>query len=238
MEILILPILQYKIETLDWESTFSGAVIIDEFTGDNQLDLIKFSYKTPTGFETREEFLYSYELLSYNEESKKVESLHRKSRFEEYPLNYGIAWARADDIDKDGDNDLIVHMERGNGIDKIQVWKNDGVGNFTFYQEVIDEFSDFNTRDFEVFDFDNDGDLDLFLQPFGNIDFPIKFSDYIYENKNGTFQKFSNDFYYDEEYVNMYNLKFMVREGKPHFIGIEEAPAGQLKFYEFKLELN
>ena len=227
-----------KIETLDWESTFSGAVLIDEFTGDNQLDLIKFSYKTPIGFETREEFLYSYELLSYSEESKKVESLHRKSRFEEYPLNFGIAWARADDIDNDGDKDVIVHMEKGSGIDKIQVWKNDGVGNFEFYQEVFDEFSDFNSRDFEVFDFDNDGDLDLFLQPFGSIEYPINFSNYIYENNNGTFEKYRNDFVYDEEYVDMYMLKFMVREGNPHFIGIEEAPAGQLKFYEFKLDLN
>jgi len=103
---------------------------------------------------------------------------------------------------------------------------------------LISDVVSYVTKYFGVYDFDNDGDLDLFLQPFGSIEYPINFSNYIYENNNGTFEKYRNDFVYDEEYVDMYMLKFMVREGNPHFIVIEEAPAGQLKFYEFKLDLN
>ena len=227
-----------KLQTLDWESTFSGAVLIDEFTGDNQLDLIKFSYKTPVGFEAREEFLYSYELLSYNEESKKIESLHRKSRFNEYPTDFGISWARSFDLDNDSDKDLIVFMEKS-GPFKIQIWENLNNGDFKFHSEILtNEKIGFNSRDFHVFDFDNDGDLDIFLQPFGNIEFPINFSSAIYVNNNGVFEKYNEEIIYDNEYTNMYGLMFMVREGQPHYIGIEEVPAGQLKFYEFKLELN
>ncbi|MDB9713683.1 VCBS repeat-containing protein [Flavobacteriaceae bacterium] len=235
-----------KLKTLGYESTFSGAVIIDDFNGDSKDDLIKFSYKTPVGFEARQEFLYSYLMMGINNESGLIEMNKRKDRFNEYPVNFGIAWARSDDVDKDGDKDLIVHMEKGNGTDMIQVWTNDGTGDFTYNQTFFTDTSEFNSRDFEVFDFDNDGDLDVFLQPFGAISYPVDFSKYIYVNNNGVFEKYQNSIIWDfdpksdQEVIPLVFLKFITIDSKPGFLGINNynIPDGQLEFHEFILNLN
>ena len=228
-----------KIKRLDWESCIIGAILIDEFTGDDQLDLIRFTYKQPTGFEINEDFLYSYELLTYNANTEKIERIIRKSRFSEIPLNYGVAWSRATDYDSDSDKDLIVFIEENNGLNKIQLWNNDGSGNFEYDTEILSsEQIGFNTRDFEVYDFDNDGDLDLFLQPFGTVKYPINFSEYIYENNNGIFSKYQNEVIYDDEIVNLYYMRLHVVDRKPHYLGIEKMPEGTIKLFDFKLNLE
>ena len=228
-----------KIKTLDWESTNIGAILIDEFTGDNQLDLIRFTYKPATGFEINEDFLYSYELLTYNANTEKIERIIRKSRFSEIPLNYGVAWSRATDYDSDSDKDLIVFIEENTGLCNIQLWNNDGSGNFEYDTEILSsEQIGFNTRDFEVYDFDNDGDLDLFLHPFGTVEYPINFSEYIYENNNGVFSKYQNEVIYDDEIVNLYYMRLHVVDGKPHYLGIEKMPEGTIKLFDFKLNLE
>jgi hypothetical protein len=121
----------------------------------------------------------------------------------------------------------------------MQEWENTSGGNFEFSSEILSaEILGFQSRDFHVYDFDKDGDLDIFLQPFGSIEFPINFSSSIYVNNNGVFERYNEDIIFDDDYVNMYGLMFMVREDKPCYIGIEEMPAGQLKFYEFELTLD
>ena len=130
-------------------------------------------------------------------------------------------------------------MERGSGVWKMQEWENTSGGNFEFSSEILSaEILGFQSRDFHVYDFDKDGDLDIFLQPFGSIEFPINFSSSIYVNNNGVFERYNEDIIFDDDYVNMYGLMFIVREDKPCYIGIEEMPAGQLKFYEFELTLD
>ena len=97
---------------------------------------------------------------------------------------------------------MIVFIEENNGLNKIQLWNNDGSGNFEYDTEILSsEQIGFNTRDFEVYDFDNDGDLDLFLHPFGTVEYPVNFSEYIYENNNGVFSKYQNEVIYDDEII-------------------------------------
>ena len=73
-------------------------------------------------------------------------------------------------------------MEEGNGGFKIDSWINDSKGNFSFNQRILsnqeiqEEGKTTQSRDFEMFDFDDDGDLDLFVQPLGQITYPINFS--------------------------------------------------------------
>ncbi len=221
-----------EIKKLDYLSTGGGAVIVGEFTGDSQLDIIKFAYRDAAGFDYTEDMRYSYVLLSYNNQSNQVELVLRKDRFDEKPTNYGIAWARSSDIDYDGDNDLIVYLEEGNGGFIIQSWKNDSTGNFSFYQQIVEsetfepEGKILGSRDFEVYDFDQDGDLDIFLNPQGQIPYPINFSDYIFVNNNGTFEKYSNDLIWDQdpnseyEVIPIFHLRFMEINEKPAFFWI------------------
>jgi len=242
-----------KINPIDYYSKSSGAIIIDDFNGDNQPDLIKFSYKKPVGYNLDENHEYSYVLFSNNPSSNKIEVKLRKERFEEFPNDYGIAWARSSDIDKDGDLDLIVFMEEGNGGFKLDSWKNDSFGDFSFHQRIIstENFEPpgkkLNSRDFEIYDFDNDGDLDIFLQPQGQIPYPINFSKYIYLNNDGIFEKNSEDLIWDQnpnsefEIVPIFFLKFIKIGGKPGFFGIKsfdettgsEVEDGRLEIYEF-----
>ncbi len=60
------------------------------------------------------------------------------------------------DMDGDGDTDLITAEHRG--TKKMQIWENDGKGNFTEY--VVDKGKESHLGA-QVFDMDNDGDLDI-----------------------------------------------------------------------------
>ena len=60
------------------------------------------------------------------------------------------------DMDNDGDIDLITAEHRG--TKKMQVWENDGKGNFT--EHIVDTGKESHLGA-QVFDMDNDGDLDI-----------------------------------------------------------------------------
>ncbi|MEM8947181.1 MAG: CRTAC1 family protein [Planctomycetota bacterium] len=75
------------------------------------------------------------------------------------------------DYDNDGDLDLVMT----NGIDvptpadaafhndAMRFWENDGNGNFTEVSNAIGITDDGNGKGLAVFDYDNDGDLDIFV---------------------------------------------------------------------------
>ena len=242
-----------KIKPLDFNSNSCGAIIIDEFTGDGVLDLIKFGYKDVIGYDLPDDFTYSYELLSLDSDTNLIEMKIRKDRFSEFPSNFGIAWVRSDDIDGDRDNDLIIYMEEGNGGFKIDSWINDSKGNFSFNQRILsnqeiqEEGKTTQSRDFEMFDFDDDGDLDLFVQPLGQITYPINFSKYIYINNNGVFEIFDRDLIWDQdpsnnnEIIPLFYLKFIKVNGSPGYLGFKnfdektgmQVEDGRLELYEF-----
>ena len=61
----------------------------------------------------------------------------------------------AADIDKDGDQDLIV---ASNGNDQVSIWRNDGDGNFE--KTLVFDDADF-VLSVTAVDFDRDGDVDI-----------------------------------------------------------------------------
>jgi len=116
---------------------------------------------------------------------------------------------KAADIDNDGDKDLIVAIE-GNSYNALQIWINDGVGNFNPGQIIEFPFGQGSLmisndpinvngfREFEVGDFNNDGWVDIVLHPqhYGtsfridplDIDKGIKLQSSIWLNNKGNFK--------------------------------------------------
>ena len=102
------------------------------------------------------------------------------------------------DINNDNILDLIVVTE---GYNSIQIWN--GVSNFSFVPgQIIYEGYNINSREFEIFDIDNDGDLDVTMNPINiwqsrNFQFideygvngTLDISQLIYFNNNGVFSK-------------------------------------------------
>ena len=60
------------------------------------------------------------------------------------------------DMDKDGDTDIIINEHRG--AKRVQIWENDGKGNFTAHLVGQGKEGHLGAR---VADMDNDGDLDI-----------------------------------------------------------------------------
>ena len=70
---------------------------------------------------------------------------------------YSINNLDSTDFDKDGDTDLLTAEHKGQALE-LQLWKNDGTGNFS--KTVIDTGKE-NHLGTQFFDLDNDGDLDI-----------------------------------------------------------------------------
>ncbi len=76
------------------------------------------------------------------------------------------------DIDADGDLDLLigsggnVAVEQAKKLYNLRVLKNDGKGNFTLFQSILNPY---NASTIKTYDFDQDGDQDMFV---GNLSVP------------------------------------------------------------------
>ena len=80
------------------------------------------------------------------------------------------------DADKDGDMDLLVgaggnHKLKSSGLLNHRLFLNDGKANFTYQQNAFPEFG-FNTSVMVPLDFDEDGDMDVFV---GARNTPLKY---------------------------------------------------------------
>ena len=103
------------------------------------------------------------------------------------------------DLDGDGDLDLIVgrgsyEFEEGDALQRNAVFLNDGSGQFA--PLAPDSFPDTatNTGSIAVCDFDQDGDLDLFLGTrVRNGEYPLSNKSEIWINENGKFMAVTND---------------------------------------------
>jgi hypothetical protein len=85
----------------------------------------------------------------------------------------------AADMDADGDTDIIINEHRGDK--RVQIWENDGKGNFTAHLAGQEKEGHLGAR---VADMDNDGDLDILSIAWDNYKFL-----HLWRNDNGKGRK-------------------------------------------------
>lgn len=95
------------------------------------------------------------------------------------------------DMDGDGDNDIVTCEHHGRrGTQKLQIFENDGKGNFT--EHLADKGKESHLGA-QLADLDNDGDLDIISPTWNNYQFfHVWRNDAIIKNVNKSRNKFSN----------------------------------------------
>jgi len=141
-----------------------GAVLVTDLFGDSAPEIIKADYgQNPTYPSPR----YSFAIFSFDKNTGYYELTKSPGPIGVFKNpDRGATSIKAADFDKDGDLDLAVATE-GTDFNGIEIWINDGVGNFTPSDQKL-EFTpaDMQFREFQVMDVDNDGYLDIVLNPF------------------------------------------------------------------------
>lgn len=163
-------------------TNIQGVLDLSDFDGDDDLDLLVCGVNTSGNTTTR---------LYLNNGSGNFSLLPES----------GIADAKFGDIatgdtDGDGDLDVVITGDNSDGQIITELYVNNGSGNFTLEMDTpflalgVDGETSFN-------DFDNDGDLDLFVIGSAQGGLPNIFS-HIYENEG------SNNFILSAEFVGGY----------------------------------
>jgi hypothetical protein len=196
----------------------AGSIIIDDIDNDNLPEIIKGDY---VHYYTPNEVRHSFEVYSdadkdgmYTELKFNLESgLYLKKS------DIGVARIKLYDYDGDGLKDIFAKFEQNTAglanYGAIQLFHNDGKGVFTPTNNIIElTSSDFLPCEFDLFDVNNDGKLDIVFNAFKNRDnsdlvfqygsnnpkdmnssATIDFDQLIYYNiGNGVFQKKSMGF--------------------------------------------
>ncbi len=146
----------------------SGGGVID-YNGDGALDIIYGSMNR------KEFFLLDNKGFSY-----------QQKMISDSALSYN-RFLKVVDMDMDGDLDYILSPNNGSNFYELVIYFNQGNGVFT--SKLVNNISFDDIRTLEVFDFDNDGDLDILLDELNNTNYFFLFEND--GNFNFTWQWFS-----------------------------------------------
>jgi hypothetical protein len=150
----------------NWMGNYgAGSILIsDIFPVDGYPEIICGDY---TINEPAPSIRYSFVIFQYSTITKKYEMIHSPGVMGFSLMNVGITSMKSSDMDNDGDKDIIVAYE-GRNINGIEIWNN--VDN-KFSPGMKKEFNinDFQFREFDVMDIDNDGDIDITINPVNKI---------------------------------------------------------------------
>lgn len=146
-----------------------ASVLIEDVTGDGYPEIIGGAYvhkpewNVPLGAQN------SLEVWSDSNHDGQYEMIKHQSRMGWWNYDFmGASQIKADDIDNDGDKDLIVNFEGSKGssyvnsadFNGVQIFKNNGKGEFE-YSGMDIPFDDLRLAEFELWDVDLDGDKDI-----------------------------------------------------------------------------
>lgn len=229
-----------------------GATLITDVVGNSKKELITAEYGFNTTFNKNFNERYGLAIWGYDNVSKKLKNLSYLKEIGIYSNpDRGTTSIKVSDIDKDGDRDILVAVEGSDEVNAVQIFKNDGAGNFKPGQIISFSFSNFQFREFELVDINNDGFDDILFHSFhygsffrinpNNIYAGVKLQNNIWINNSGTFLKYANE-------INIPNirpgyLKGFYINGKVKFIGFGEPDKrvfsfdNRFKLYEITLNL-
>jgi hypothetical protein len=144
----------------------AGAVLVKNLFGDARPEVIRADY----GFNpatSQPSDRYSFMIYSFNASTNKYQLSKDPGPLGVFANNdRGATSIKANDFDNDGDLDIAVATE-GSNFNGIEIWLNDGQGNFTPSANKLEfTFDQMQFREFNVIDANNDGFLDIVLMPF------------------------------------------------------------------------
>lgn len=144
----------------------AGAVLVVDLFGDKRPEIVRADYGLNLNYQKQSD-RYSFVIYSYDNNIGKYTVTKNPGPLGVYSNNdRGTTSLKAADFDNDGDLDIALATE-GTDFMGIEVWKNDGQGNFTPTQNKAEfTFEQMQFREFNVMDINNDGWLDIVLNPF------------------------------------------------------------------------
>jgi hypothetical protein len=144
----------------------AGAVLVKNLFGDARPEVIRADYGFNPAFSQPSD-RYSFMIYSYNSSTNKYQLNKNPGPLGVFANNdRGATSIKAHDFDNDGDLDIAVATE-GTNFNGIEIWQNDGQGNFTPSTNKLEfTFEQMQFREFNVIDANNDGFLDIVLMPF------------------------------------------------------------------------
>jgi hypothetical protein len=144
----------------------AGAVLIEDVMGDKRPEIIRADYGFNSTYQNQAD-RYSFAIYSYDETLNKYTVVRDPGSLGIFANNdRGATSIKAADFDNDGDLDLAFAIE-GTDFCGIDVWLNNGNGNFSPSSNRLEfSFSQMGLREFNVIDVNNDGWLDIVLNPF------------------------------------------------------------------------
>ena len=248
------------IQTRDFMDTVSfigknlglGATLIADVVGDSKKELITAEYGFNTTYNKNFNERYGLAIWGYDNVSKRLKNLSYLKEIGIYSNpDRGTTSIKVSDIDKDGDRDILVAVEGSDEVNAVQIFKNDGEGNFKPGQIISFSFSNFQFREFELVDINNDGFDDILFHSFHNGSFfrinpdniyaGVKLQNNIWINNLGTFSKYANEINIPN--IRPGNLKGFYVNGKIKFIGFGEPNNrvfsfdNRFKLYEITLNI-
>lgn len=144
----------------------AGAVLIVDVLGDKRPEIIRADYGLNLSYQQQSD-RYSFVIYAFDNNLGKYTVVKNPGPIGVYSNNdRGTTSIKAADFDNDGDVDFALATE-GTNFMGIEVWQNDGQGNFTPTPNKIEfTFDQMQFREFNVMDINNDGWLDIVLNPF------------------------------------------------------------------------
>lgn len=143
-----------------------GAVLVMDILGDKRPEIIRADYGFNSTYQNQAD-RYGFVIYSYDNNLGKFTVVKNPGAIGVYANNdRGTTSIKANDFDNDGDLDIAVATE-GTNFMGIEIWQNDGQGNFTPTSNKLEfTFDQMQFREFNVIDANNDGFLDIVLIPF------------------------------------------------------------------------
>ena len=216
----------------------AGAVLVTSLFNNSTPEIIRGSY----GHSSTQKNIYGFAVFSLNNTTKQYEVSYLPSNIGAFTsTEFGATSIKVTDVNKDGKKDIIFAGE-GNNNTAIQVFLNNGKNEFTPGQLISYTFDKMQFREFNLVDYDQDGDEDIILNPFhfgtqfraggtgSNKGSGIIISNLILTNTGGNFSPLNKSIKIDGIYPA--HLKGFMINGKLKFIGIQGNSDGSMTVFD------